>query len=103
MKNLTDQRRKKWEEEGGPAKQVTLNTDADATDAMQDGDSADVVMRVGAVVAYLDANGASPDNVEYASEVQVARVTLKIKEMPPALLCVRDRLLASSAGARRTG
>ncbi len=74
MKNLADQRRKKWAEEGAPAKPVTLKTDADATDAMQDGDSIDVVMRVGAVVAYLDADGASPDNVEYAAKVQIARV-----------------------------
>jgi hypothetical protein len=74
MKNLADQRRKEWAEEGAPAKPVTLNTDADATDAMQDGDSVDVIMRVGAVVAYLDAYGASRNNVEYAGKVQIARV-----------------------------
>ncbi|MEU7072994.1 hypothetical protein AB0B30_28070 [Streptomyces narbonensis] len=74
MKNLADQRRKKWAEEGAPAKPLTLNTDADASDAMQDGDSIDVVMRIGAVVAYLDASGASRDDVQYAATVQIARV-----------------------------
>ncbi|MFJ8016765.1 hypothetical protein [Streptomyces sp. NPDC096339] len=74
MKNLAEHERKKRAEDGEPAKPVTVDAGADETEAMQDGDSFDVVMRIGAVVAHLRASDTELRNVEYAAKVQIARV-----------------------------
>ncbi|MCZ0982952.1 hypothetical protein O1L60_39360 [Streptomyces diastatochromogenes] len=74
MKDLAEHERKQSAEYGALAKPVTVNTGADETVAMQDGDSFDVVMRVGAVVSHLNASDTELGNVEYAAKVQIARV-----------------------------
>ncbi|MGT2525851.1 hypothetical protein ACU4GG_00500 [Streptomyces nojiriensis] len=74
MKNLAEHERKESAEHGEPAKPVTVDAGADETEAMQDGDSFDVVMRIGAVVAHLHASDTELRNVEYAAKVQIARV-----------------------------
>lgn len=74
MKDLAEHERKESAEYGEPAKPVSVDAGADETEAMQDGDSFEVVMRMGAVVAHLHASDAELGNVEYAAKVQVARV-----------------------------
>ncbi|WP_031011730.1 hypothetical protein [Streptomyces sp. NRRL F-5727] len=75
MKILAEHERKESAEHDEPAKPVTLDAGADETQAMQDGDSFEVVMRIGAVVAHLHAGDTELGNVEYAAKVQIARVT----------------------------
>ncbi|MFF0476385.1 hypothetical protein [Streptomyces sp. NPDC004284] len=74
MKDLAEHERKESAEYGEPAKPVTVDAGADETEAMQDGDRFDVVMRIGAVVAHLHASDTELGNVEYAAKVQIARV-----------------------------
>ncbi|MFF8837656.1 hypothetical protein [Streptomyces sp. NPDC015130] len=74
MKNLAEHERKESAEYGEPAKPATVDAGADETQAMQDGDSFEVVMRIGAVVAHLHASNTELGNVEYAAKVQIARV-----------------------------
>ncbi|MCF3105957.1 hypothetical protein IPZ58_30930 [Streptomyces roseoverticillatus] len=74
MKDLAEQQRKSSAEDGTPSKPLTVDSGADETDAIQDGDRSHVVMRIGAVVAHVDASGAERGNVEHAAKVQVARV-----------------------------
>ncbi|MFI8320617.1 hypothetical protein [Streptomyces sp. NPDC085529] len=74
MKDLADHERKESAGYGEPAQPVTVNADADETVAMRDGDTFEVVMRIGAVVAHLHASDTELGNVEYAAKVQIARV-----------------------------
>ncbi|QES22550.1 hypothetical protein DEJ46_28455 [Streptomyces venezuelae] len=74
MKGLAAEKRKSSAEYGEPAKPVTVVTVADETDAFADDSSADVVMRIGTVVAHINANETDPRNLEHASNVQVERV-----------------------------
>lgn len=74
MKDLAEHERKESAEYGEPAKPVTVDAGADETEAMQDGDSFEVVMRIGAVVAHLHASDTKLGDVEYAAKVQIARV-----------------------------
>ncbi|MFB7589155.1 hypothetical protein [Streptomyces sp. NPDC056169] len=74
MKGLAAEQRKKSAEYGEPSKPVTLATVADETDAFADDSTADVVMRIGTVVAHVDANETEPAGLEHVSNVQVERV-----------------------------
>ncbi|MFE4614963.1 hypothetical protein ACFRJ7_02500 [Streptomyces sp. NPDC056747] len=76
MKGLAAAKRKSSAEYGEPAKPVTVATVADETDAFADDGSADVVMRIGTVVAHVNANETGTDNLEHASNVQVERVRI---------------------------
>ncbi|RSS57406.1 hypothetical protein [Streptomyces sp. WAC01280] len=71
--NLAEHERKVSTEYGEPAKPVTVDAGADETQAMQDGDSFEVVTRIGAVVAHLHASDTELGNVEYAAKVKIAR------------------------------
>ncbi|MFF4187222.1 hypothetical protein ACFYZ9_28920 [Streptomyces sp. NPDC001691] len=73
-KNLAERQRVQYAEDGTPATPLTVNAGADETAAIREGDSADVVLRVGVVVAHLQASDANPDDVAHAATVQVARV-----------------------------
>ncbi|MEU7514052.1 hypothetical protein AB0B13_18985 [Streptomyces sp. NPDC042898] len=72
--NLAEHERKVSAEYGEPAKPVTVDAGADETQAMPDGDSFEVVTRIGAVVAHLRASDTELGNVEYAVKVQIARL-----------------------------
>ncbi|WP_329201434.1 MULTISPECIES: hypothetical protein [unclassified Streptomyces] len=78
MKGLAEQRRKSSAEDGVPAKPLTVDSGADATEAFRDGDVNHVVMRIGTVVAdvlvHIHADDIARSNVEHAAVVQVARV-----------------------------
>ncbi|WP_405853277.1 hypothetical protein [Streptomyces sp. NBC_00090] len=74
MKGLAAEKRKSSAEYGEPAKPLTVTTVADETDAFADDSTADVVMRIGTVVAHISANETEPRNLEHASNVQVERV-----------------------------
>ncbi|MFD7339875.1 hypothetical protein ACFV98_28305 [Streptomyces violascens] len=73
-KNLAERQRAQYAEDGTPATPVTLNAGADETVAIREGNSFDVVLRIGAVVAHLQASDANPADVAHAATVQVARV-----------------------------
>ncbi|MFF7727173.1 hypothetical protein [Streptomyces sp. NPDC008001] len=74
MKDLAEQQRKPGAQDGTPPKPLTVDCGADETDAVQDGGRSHVVMRIGAVVAHVEASGAERGNVEHAAKVRVARV-----------------------------
>lgn len=74
VKDLAEHERKKSAENGEPAKPVTVDAGADETEAMQDGDHVEVVMRIGEVVAHLHASDTKLGNVAYAAKAQIARV-----------------------------
>ncbi|MFC9705708.1 hypothetical protein ACFTWD_34025 [Streptomyces sp. NPDC056943] len=76
MKGLAAELRKSSAEYGEPAKPLTLATVADETDAFADDSSADVVMRIGTVLAHVNANETGTENLEHASNVQVERVRI---------------------------
>ncbi|GAA3045440.1 hypothetical protein GCM10017562_03410 [Streptomyces roseofulvus] len=74
MKDLAEHEHEESAEYGEPARPVTVNADADETEAMRDGDTFEVVTRIGAVGAHLHASDTELGNVEYAAKVQIARV-----------------------------
>ncbi|GEB61179.1 hypothetical protein GCM10017674_23020 [Streptomyces gardneri] len=76
MKGLAAAKLKSSAEYGEPAKPVTLVTVADETVASADDSSADVVLRIGTVVAHIDANDTETAGLEHASNVQVERVRM---------------------------
>ncbi|MFI6420879.1 hypothetical protein ACIBG6_26165 [Streptomyces sp. NPDC050842] len=76
MKGLAAEQRKKSAEYGEPSKPVTLATVADETDAYADDATADVVLRIGTVVAHIDVNDTEPAGLEHVSNVQVERVRI---------------------------
>ncbi|GHG42183.1 hypothetical protein [Streptomyces zaomyceticus] len=74
MKGLAAEKRKSSAEYGEPSKPVTLATVADETDAFADDGSADVIMRIGTVVAHISMNETETDGLAHVSNVQVERV-----------------------------
>ncbi|MEU8622595.1 hypothetical protein [Streptomyces sp. NPDC048623] len=74
MKDLAEQRRKRSAENGTPPQPLTIDSGADETEAMRDGDRCHIIMRIGTVVSHVYTNGAQDENVEHAVKVQVARV-----------------------------
>ncbi|MEV6330912.1 hypothetical protein [Streptomyces sp. NPDC051909] len=74
MRDLAEQRRKKSAENGTAPQPLTIDSGADETEAMRDGDRCHIVMRIGTVVSHVYTNGAQDGNVEHAVKVQVARV-----------------------------
>lgn len=74
MKGLGAEERTSLAEAGKQPKPLALVTVADETDAFAGEAAADVLLRIGTVVAHIDVNDTDPAGLEHVSNIQVERV-----------------------------
>ncbi|MFF3839604.1 hypothetical protein [Streptomyces sp. NPDC001930] len=74
VKALAKKERTKAVKDGYPTKPVTVNSDADETEALSNGSSAHVYLRIGSVVSHIFTSETGARNLEYAAKVQIGRV-----------------------------
>ncbi|WP_328943707.1 hypothetical protein OG259_21290 [Streptomyces sp. NBC_00250] len=60
--------------DGRPTKPLTVDSEADETEALTNGSSAHVYLRIGSVVSHIYSSETDPRNLKYAADIQVARV-----------------------------
>ncbi|MFJ2935258.1 hypothetical protein ACIO8G_21110 [Streptomyces sp. NPDC087219] len=59
---------------GYPTKPVTVTSAADETEALPDGSSAHVCLRIGSVASHIFTSETGAKDLEYAAKIQVGRV-----------------------------
>ncbi|MFD4315701.1 hypothetical protein [Streptomyces sp. NPDC058548] len=74
VKSMAEKERAEAVKNGYPTKPVTVKSDADETEAVTNGSSAHVYLRIGPVVSHIFTSETEAENLEYAAKVQIGRV-----------------------------